>query len=97
MESMIVAAKTYERDQTSEKVRIKMRLRQEKGLHQGGLVPFGFTMDSTTKMLHPRPGAGRQGRADLPHLRRTPARTLRCATGCRRTDIPSPRGEASGA
>jgi DNA invertase Pin-like site-specific DNA recombinase len=55
MESMIVAAKTYERDQTSEKVRIKMRLRQEKGLHQGGLVPFGFTMDQTTKMLHPDP------------------------------------------
>jgi len=55
MESMIVAAKTYERDQTSEKVSIKMRLRQEKGLHQGGLVPFGFTCDSETKMLHPDP------------------------------------------
>ncbi len=54
MESMIVAAKTYDRDQTSEKVRIKMRMRQEKGLHQGGLVPFGFTVDAE-KMLHPNP------------------------------------------
>ncbi|MBV9471128.1 MAG: recombinase family protein, partial [Abitibacteriaceae bacterium] len=55
MESVIVAAKTYDRDQTSEKVRIKMRMRLEKGLHQGGLVPFGFTMDAETKMLHPQP------------------------------------------
>lgn len=55
MESMIVAAKTYDRDQTSEKVRTKMRMRLEKGLHQGGLVPFGFTMDAETKMLHPDP------------------------------------------
>lgn len=55
MESMIVAAKTYERDQTSEKVRIKMRMRQEKGLHQGGLVPFGFLCDPETKMLSPDP------------------------------------------
>lgn len=43
MESMLVAAKTYEREQTSEKVRTKMRQRQEKGLHQGGLVPVGFS------------------------------------------------------
>ncbi len=55
MESMIVAAKTYERDQTSEKVRTKMRMRLEKGLHQGGLVPFGFTCDPITKLLRPDP------------------------------------------
>lgn len=55
MESMIVAAKTYDRDQTSGKVRTKMRMRLEKGLHQCGLVPFGFTMDAETKMLHPDP------------------------------------------
>jgi site-specific DNA recombinase len=55
MESMIVAAKTYERDQTSEKVRIKMRMRLEKGMHQGGLVPFGFTVHPETKVLSPNP------------------------------------------
>jgi len=55
MESMIVAAKTYERDQTSEKVRTKMRMRLEKGLHQGGLVPFGFLCDPETKLLRPDP------------------------------------------
>ena len=55
MESMIVAAKTYERDQTSEKVRTKMRMRLERGLHQGGLVPFGFLCDAETKVLSPDP------------------------------------------
>ncbi len=55
MESMIVAAKTYDRDQTSEKVRTKMRMRLEKGLHQGGLVPFGFLCDAETKLLSPDP------------------------------------------
>lgn len=55
MESMIVAAKTYDRDQTSEKVRTKMRMRLEKGLHQGGLVPFGFLCDKETKLLSPDP------------------------------------------
>lgn len=54
MESMIVAAKTYERDQTSEKVRIKIRMRLEKGLHKGGAAPFGFTVEPETKMLCPQ-------------------------------------------
>jgi site-specific DNA recombinase len=55
MESVIVAAKTYDRDQTSEKVCTKMRMRLEKGLHQGGLVPFGFLCDAETKLLTPDP------------------------------------------
>lgn len=55
MESMLVAAKTYDREQTGEKVRTKMRMRLEKGLHQGGLVPFGFLCDPTTKLLTPDP------------------------------------------
>lgn len=53
MESMIVAAKTYERDQTAEKVRTKMRMRLEKGLHKGGAAPFGFMVEPQTKMLLP--------------------------------------------
>jgi site-specific DNA recombinase len=55
MESMLVAAKTYDREQTGEKVRTKMRMRLEKGLHQGGLVPFGFVCDPATKLLSPNP------------------------------------------
>lgn len=55
MESMLVAAKTYDREQTAEKVRTKMRMRLEKGLHQGGLVPFGFLCDAETKLLTPDP------------------------------------------
>ena len=55
MECMLVAAKTYEREQTGEKVRNKMRMRLEKGMHQGGIVPFGFKMDAETKILTPDP------------------------------------------
>ena len=55
MESMIVAAKTYDREQTSEKVRTKMRMRAAKGLHSGGIVPFGFVMNPETKLLSPDP------------------------------------------
>lgn len=53
MESMLVAAKTYDREQTSEKVSTKMRQRQEKGLHQGGIVPFAFLCEEETKRLVP--------------------------------------------
>ncbi len=42
MEMMLVGAKAYEREQTGEKVSIKMRMRAEKGMWNGGLVPFGF-------------------------------------------------------
>jgi hypothetical protein len=53
MESMLVEAKTYDREQTFEKVRTKMRMRQEKDLHQGGLLPFAFLCDEETKVLSP--------------------------------------------
>ena len=42
MEMMLVGAKAYEREQTGEKVSIKMRMRAEKGMWNGGQVPFGF-------------------------------------------------------
>ena len=42
MEMMLVGAKAYEREQTGEKVSIKMRMRSEKGMWNGGQVPFGF-------------------------------------------------------
>lgn len=42
MEMMLVGAKAYEREQTGEKVSTKMRMRAEKGMWNGGLVPFGF-------------------------------------------------------
>lgn len=53
LETMLVAAKTYEREQTGEKVRTKMRMRAEKGLWNGGLVPFGFKHDSESQLLLP--------------------------------------------
>jgi site-specific DNA recombinase len=55
LETMLVAAKTYEREQTGEKVRTKLRMRAEKGLWNGGLVPFGFLCDAKEKTLFPDP------------------------------------------
>jgi site-specific DNA recombinase len=93
MESMIVAAKTYERDQTSEKVRIKMRMRQEKGLHQGGLVPFGFRCDPVTKMLSPDPDKA----AIIEQMFRTYIENrsdFAVRDWLQAHQVPSPRGEA---
>jgi site-specific DNA recombinase len=53
LESMLVTIKTFENEQIGEKVRTKMRLRAEKGLWNGGLVPFGFTCDPKTQLLQP--------------------------------------------
>ena len=55
METLLVAAKTFENEQIGEKVRTKMRMRAEKGMWNGGLVPFGFQRDSQTNILSPEP------------------------------------------
>ena len=55
MESMLVAAKTYEREQTSEKVRSKMRMRAEKGMWNGGPIPFGFVQVDESRTIAPDP------------------------------------------
>src|SRR5690606_22843568 len=48
-----VAAKTYEREQTGEKVRNKHRMRTEKGMWNGARVPFGFVRDPDTHVMTP--------------------------------------------
>jgi len=55
MECMLVAAKTYEREQTSEKVRSKMRMRSEKGMWNGGRIPFGFIAIDDSRTIAPNP------------------------------------------
>ncbi|MDQ3813393.1 MAG: recombinase family protein [Armatimonadota bacterium] len=55
LETMLVAAKTYEREQTGEKVRTKMRMRAEKGMWNGGLIPFGFCVDTESQLYYPDP------------------------------------------
>ncbi|MDQ3815424.1 MAG: recombinase family protein, partial [Armatimonadota bacterium] len=55
LEMMLVGAKAYEREQTGEKVRTKMRMRAEKGMWNGGLVPFGFLRDLETQIIYPDP------------------------------------------
>ncbi len=53
METLLVAAKTYEREQTGEKVHTKMQMRAEKGLWNGGYVPFGFRREDPTHVILP--------------------------------------------
>ena len=53
LESMLVTIKTFENEQVAEKVRTKMRQRAEKGLWNGGYVPFGFSCDPQTQALKP--------------------------------------------
>ncbi len=53
LESMLVTIKTFENEQVAEKVRTKMRQRAEKGLWNGGLVPFGFVHDANTQTIVP--------------------------------------------
>lgn len=55
MEMMLVGAKAYEREQTGEKVSTKMQMRAEKGMWNGGHIPFGFHLDSNAKILCPDP------------------------------------------
>jgi site-specific DNA recombinase len=55
MESMLVAAKTYEREQTAEKIRSKLRMRAEKGMWNGGPIPFGFTSVDSDHTIAPDP------------------------------------------
>ena len=53
LESMLVTIKTFENEQIAEKVRTKMRQRAEKGLWNGGPVPFAFNRDFERKAIHP--------------------------------------------
>lgn len=55
LESMLVTIKTFENEQVAEKVRIKLRMRAEKGLWNGGNVPFGFLKDEKTSTILPDP------------------------------------------
>lgn len=54
LESMLVTIKTFENEQVGEKVRTKLRQRAEKGLWNGGHVPFGFGYEATTQRLLPK-------------------------------------------
>jgi site-specific DNA recombinase len=55
LESMLVTIKTFENEQVGEKVRTKMRMRAEKGLWNGGYVPFGFQLQPQTQVMLPDP------------------------------------------
>jgi site-specific DNA recombinase len=53
LESMLVTIKTFENEQIAEKVQTKMRQRAEKGLWNGGHVPFAFSRDYEKKTIVP--------------------------------------------
>lgn len=54
MEMMLLGAKAYEWEEAGEKVRTKLRMRAEKGLWNGGQVPYGFSCDAS-RMLQSGP------------------------------------------
>jgi site-specific DNA recombinase len=53
LESMLVTIKTFENEQIAEKVQTKLRQRAEKGLWNGGRVPFAFNRDFERKTIIP--------------------------------------------
>jgi site-specific DNA recombinase len=54
-EAVLVAAKSYDREQTSEKVVAKMRQRAMKGMWNGGKIPFGFKQVDAERTIEPDP------------------------------------------
>ncbi len=54
-ELILVGAKSYDREQTGEKVKFKMRQRLERGMYNGSRVPTGFLVSSEEKLLLPDP------------------------------------------
>ena len=86
-ESMLVTIKTFENEQIGEKVRTKMRMRAEKGMWNGGFVPFGLSRSrrpkSYSRIQQLRVSCCRCFR---PMWRR--GRTSRCAIGSKPTRYP---------
>jgi len=55
MQSFLVVIKACEREQTSEKVSNKMKMRQRKGMWNGGKTPFGFLQVDANRTIMPDP------------------------------------------
>lgn len=45
----------YERDNTSEKVKVKMLEQAKRGIWNAGQIPYGYDYDKETQTLHPHP------------------------------------------
>jgi len=51
--NMLVSVAAYERENTSEKVKNKRHLQAQKGIWNGGMVPYGYEHDRQHKVLRP--------------------------------------------
>lgn len=53
--NILISAAEYERENTAEKTRIKMREQARRGYWNGGMVPFGYDYDAKQQLLVPSP------------------------------------------
>lgn len=53
--NILISAAEYERENTAEKTRVKMREQAKRGYWNGGMVPFGYDYDANTQSLLPHP------------------------------------------
>jgi DNA invertase Pin-like site-specific DNA recombinase len=54
--NIVMSVNEYERDNTAEKIRIKLNEQAKRGFWTGGQVPFGYVYDETLQGLSPHPG-----------------------------------------
>ncbi len=53
--NIVMSVNEYERDNTAEKIRIKLNEQAKRGFWTGGQVPFGYVYDDTLQGLSPHP------------------------------------------
>ena len=53
--NIVMSVNEYERDNTAEKIRIKLNEQAKRGFWTGGQVPFGYVYDETLQGLSPHP------------------------------------------
>lgn len=53
--NILISAAEYERENTAEKTRVKMREQAKRGYWNGGMVPFGYDYDEKSQSLNPHP------------------------------------------
>ena len=96
MESLLVAMKTFENEQTGEKVFTKMQQRKEKGMWNGSHIPFGFRKDKDTDILLPDPDKADLLQSIFRVFAEKHAQTTKCALGSRHIRYLPPLGNRYG-
>ena len=53
--NLMMSFSQYERENTAEKTRAKMRQQAKRGYWNGGIIPYGYSYDKNTQALQPNP------------------------------------------